>query len=119
MEGDALTNKLVALARRLHQTLPVADGDLASAPLDEIGAFELSCNVGDGWSLNAQHFGEQTLRDRQGVIIATVAHHEKPTSEPLLKAVRAVARRGEAAYHHLLGERLGCGCRQVMFERRK
>jgi len=35
--------------------------------------------MGDGWPLDTQHFGEQTLSDRERVIVTAVTHHEQPT----------------------------------------
>jgi hypothetical protein len=56
------------------------------------GALKLPDGVGDGRPLDTQHFGEQALSDRQRVVICPVTHHEQPTRQPLLKAVRTVTR---------------------------
>ena len=60
----------------------------------------------DRRSLNPEHFGEQVLGDLQSVVVAAIAHHEKPTREPLLETVRAIAR---DRHHDLLekGEDVG------------
>src|SRR5450631_3875556 len=54
--------------------------------------FQLLGSIRDGWPLDTQHFGEQVLGDLQCVIVTAVTHHEQPTREPLLEAVRTVAR---------------------------
>jgi hypothetical protein len=48
--------------------------------------------------LHAQHFGEKVLTNGQCVIVAAITHHKQPTRQPLLEAVRTVARNG---YHNL------------------
>src|ERR1019366_1399542 len=50
-----------------------------------------SNSPGDGWPLNTQHLGQQVLGDQQCVLVAAVAHHEQPTRQPLLQAVRTIA----------------------------
>ena len=55
----ARANQLIALARRPNEALPIDDGDLLPALLNEPGLFELTSGVGDRWSLNAKHFREQ------------------------------------------------------------
>jgi hypothetical protein len=65
---------------------------LPAAALDQTGLLELPSSVRDRRSLNPKHFGEQVLSDLQGVIVTAIAHHEKPTREPLLETVRAIAR---------------------------
>ena len=68
------------------------DLDLSSATLNQTCAFQLSGGIRDGWPLNTQHFGEKVLGDRQCVLVAAVTHHEQPTRQPLLEAMRTVAR---------------------------
>jgi hypothetical protein len=46
----------------------------------------------DRWSVNPEHFGQQILGDAQRVVVAAVTHHEQPTRQPLLEAMRAIAR---------------------------
>jgi len=65
---------------------------LPPAAFDQTGVFELPGGIRDGWPLDSQHVGEQVLSDREDVIVAAVTHHEQPTRQPLLEAVRAVAR---------------------------
>jgi uncharacterized protein YueI len=48
--------------------------------------------------LDTQHFGEQVLSNRERVIVSAVTHHEQSTRQPLLEAVRTVARH---RYHDL------------------
>ena len=92
VKGDARPDQLIAFARCFDEALPVDDRDLPAAALDQTGLLELPSSVRDRRPLNTQHFGEQVLSDRQGVIVAAIAHHEKPTREPLLEAVRTIAR---------------------------
>jgi hypothetical protein len=65
---------------------------LPSAALNQTCALELPSSNGDSWPLNTQHFGENTLGDQQCVLVIAVTHHEQPTRQPLLEAVRTVAR---------------------------
>jgi len=54
--------------------------DLPSAARNQTGTFQLTGSIRDGWPLDTQHFGD------------AVTHHEQPTRQPLLEAVRTVAR---------------------------
>ena len=92
MNGDSHPDQLVTFARGRHQTLPINYRDLSPAASNQTGAFQLVGSFGDGWPLDAQHFGEQALRDPQCFIITAVMHHEQPTRQPLLEPVRTVAR---------------------------
>jgi hypothetical protein len=65
---------------------------LPSAARNQTRAFQFLGSIGDAWPLDTQHFGEQALSDLQRVIVAAIAHHEQPTRQPFLEAVRAVAR---------------------------
>jgi hypothetical protein len=65
---------------------------LLSAALNQACTFQLSGGIRDGRPLNTQHFGEQALGDRQFVPITAVTHHQQPTRQPLLEAVRTIAR---------------------------
>src|ERR1700704_1370255 len=99
MKSDALTHQLITFARFLNEPLPIKDRDLLPAALNQTCTFQVPRSIRDGGSLDAQHFGEQVLRDRQRVIVAAVTHHQEPTRQSLLEAVRTVAR---DRYHHLL-----------------
>jgi hypothetical protein len=92
VKSDARPDQLIAFARYLREALPVKYRDLPSAALDQAGPFQLPGGIRDGRPLDTQHFREQALRDRQGVIVTAVTHHEQPTRQPLLQAVRTIAR---------------------------
>ena len=89
---DASPNQLITFTRRLREAPPIKYCDLPSAAFDQTGTFQLPGTIRNGRPLNAQHFGEQVLRDRESVIVTAVTHHEEPTRQPLLEAVRTVAR---------------------------
>jgi hypothetical protein len=91
VKSDALSDQLIALTRCLYETLPIENRDLPPAAFNQTSAFQLLGGVRDGWSLDTQHFGEQVLSDRQRVAISAVTHHEQPTRQSLLEAVRTVA----------------------------
>ena len=92
VRSDARSDQLIALTRCLYETLPIEYRDLLSAALNQAYTFQLSGGIRDGWPLNTQHFGEKALGDRQCVPVAAVTHHEQPTRQPLLEAVRTIAR---------------------------
>ena len=96
-------NQLVAFAGCLREALPIKDRDLPSAAFNQIGTFQLLGGIADAWPLHAQHFGEQVLSDGERVAVAAVTHHEQPTRQPLLGAMRPVAR----DRHHDLFKGLG------------
>ena len=58
-------------AGRFREALPIENRDLLSAAFNQTSTFQLLGGVRDGWSLDAQHFGEQVLSDRQRV----ATHH--------------------------------------------
>ena len=92
MKSDARPHQLITFTGRLRESLPIEYRELSPAALYRARTFQLSGNICDGWSLDAQHFGEKVLSDRQYVPVAAVTHHEEPTGQPLREAVGAVAR---------------------------
>jgi hypothetical protein len=88
---DTLSDQLITFTRRLCEALSVKYRDLPSAALNQTGAFQIPGSNGDGWPLDAQHFGEEILRNLQCVLVIAVTHHEQPTRQPLLEAVCTVA----------------------------
>jgi hypothetical protein len=92
VRSDARSDQLIALTRCLDETLPIEYRDLLSAALNQACTFQLFGGIRDGWPLNTQHFGEKALGDRQCVPVTAVTHHEQPTRQPLLEAVRTSAR---------------------------
>ena len=92
VRSDARSNQVIALTRCLYETLPLEYRDLLSAALNQSCTFQVSGGIRDGWPLNTQHFGEKVLRNRQCVVVAAIAHHEQPASQPFLEGVRAIAR---------------------------
>src|SRR6476646_4238727 len=91
VKSDASPDQLVAFTRRFRKALPIENRDLPSAEFNQISTFQLLGGVRDGWPLDAQHFGEQGLSNRQRVVISAVTHHQQPTRQSLLEAVRAIA----------------------------
>ena len=92
VKSDALSDQLITFTRCLREALPIKYRDLPAAALNQTCAFQLPGSIRDGWPLNTQHFGEKALGDRQCVLVTAVTHHEQPTRQPLLEAVRTVAR---------------------------
>src|SRR6266511_6080426 len=90
--SDARSNQLITFTRFFGEALPIKYRDLPAAALNQTCAFQLSGGIRDGWPLNTQHFSEKALGDRQCVLVTAVTHHEQPTRQPLLEAVRAVTR---------------------------
>ena len=84
VKSDARPDQLVAFTRRFREALPIENRDLPSAAFNQASAFQLC-------SLDTQHFGEQVLSDRQCVAISAVTHHQQPTRQSLLEAVRTIA----------------------------
>ena len=92
VKSDARPDQLITFTRFRRETLPIKYRDLPSAALNQTGTFQISGNIRDRWPLDTEHFGEQVLSDRQCVIVTAVTHHKQPTRQPLLQAVRTVAR---------------------------
>src|ERR1700682_4736201 len=92
VRSDAWQDQLITLTRSRHEALPIKYRDLLSTARNQTGTFQLPGSIRDGWPLDAQHFGEQALRDPQCVIVTAVTHHQQPTRQPLLEAVRPVTR---------------------------
>src|ERR1700676_3989877 len=106
VKSEARPDPLITLARCLGEALPIKYRDLPSAAFNQTGMFQLLGGIADAWPLHTQHFGEQILGDGERVAVAAVAHHEQPTRQPLLEAVRTVARDRN---HDLLEKGLGVG----------
>src|ERR1700680_3880954 len=92
VKSDARSNQLITFTRFFYEALPIAYRDFLAAALNHACAFQLAGSIRDAWPLNTQHFGEKILGDRQCVLVTAVTHHEQPTRQPLLEAVRTVAR---------------------------
>ncbi len=92
MKGEARSDQLITFTRLLGEALPIKYRDLPAPALDQTCVFQFSGRIRDGRPLNTQHFGEKTLSDRQRVPVTAVTHHEQPTRQALLEAVRTVAR---------------------------
>src|SRR6266571_1078529 len=67
-------------------------------------------SIRDAWSLDPKHVGKKMLRDWKCIIVAAVAHHQKPTCEPLFETVRTVAR---DRYQNLLQKCLDVSIHEV------
>ena len=91
VRSDPRPDQQITFARFRHEALPIKYRDLPSAARNQTGTFQLPGSIRDGWPLDTQHFGEQVLSDLQCVIVTAVTHHEQPTRQPLLEAVRTVA----------------------------
>ena len=92
VKSETLPNQLVTFTRCLRETPPIKDRDLPTAALDQTGTFEFPDGIRDARPLDTQHFGEQALGDGEHVTVSAVTHHQQPTRQPLLEAVRTVAR---------------------------
>ena len=101
VKSDAFSDQPITFTRCLREALPIQYRDLPAAGLNQSCTFQFANGIRDGWPLNTQHFGEKVLGDRQCVLVTAVTHHEQPTRQPLLEAVRAVARHR----HHDLFEK--------------
>jgi hypothetical protein len=92
VKSDARFDQLITFTRFFGEALPIKYRDLPEAALNPTCAFQPTGSIRDGWPLNTQHFGEKILGDRQCVLVTAVTHHEQPTRQPLLEAVRTIAR---------------------------
>ena len=92
VKSEARPDQLITFARCLGEAPPIKYRDLPSASFNQTGTFQLPYSIRDGWPLDTQHFAEQVLSDREHVTVTAVTHHEQPTRQPLLEAVRTVAR---------------------------
>jgi hypothetical protein len=110
VKSDARSGQLIALTRFLGEALSIEYRHLPVAARNQTGTFQLPGSIRDGWPLNAQHFGEKVLSDQQHVLVTAVTHHEQPTRQPLLEAVRTVARH---RHHYLLLEGLNVSGHEI------
>src|ERR1700722_10679188 len=110
VKSEARTDQLIAFARCLGEALPIEYRDLTPAAFNQSGTFQFLGGIADAWPLDTQHFGEQILSDRERVAVTAVAHHEQPTRQPLLEAVRAIAR---ARNHDLFEKGLDVGVHEA------
>src|SRR5687768_14244946 len=81
-------NQLITFTRRLDEALAINQSDLPTAPLYQAALLQFPCSNSNRWSLNAEHCREYVLSDQQGIIVTAVPHHQHPTRQPFLKAVR-------------------------------
>ena len=65
---------------------------MLAAVRNQPGALKLPDGIRDGWPLHTQHFGKQALGDLEHITVTAVTHHQQPSRQPLLDAVRTVAR---------------------------
>jgi hypothetical protein len=92
VKSDARLDQLITFTRLFGEALPIKYRGPPAAGLNQTCAFQLTGSIRDGWPLNTEHFGEKALGDRQCVPVTAVTHHEQPTHQALLEAVRTVAR---------------------------
>jgi hypothetical protein len=92
VNSDPRSDQLITFTGFFDEALAIKYRDLPVATRKQPCAFQLAGGVRDGRPLNSQHFGEKALGDRQCVPVTAVTHHEQPTRQPLLEAVRTVAR---------------------------
>jgi hypothetical protein len=92
VKSDARFDQLITFTGFFGEALPIKYRNLPAAALNQTCAFQPTGSIRDGRSLNTQHFGEKALGDRQFVPITAVTHHQQPTRQPLLEAVRTIAR---------------------------
>src|ERR1700730_2803537 len=91
VKSGALADQLITFTRCLRETLPIQNRELPSTIHIQTGTLQLPDSIRDGRPLDPQHFGEQILSDRQCIIVTAVTHHEQPTRQSLLQAMRNVA----------------------------
>jgi hypothetical protein len=91
VKSEAHADQLIAFTRCAREALPIKDRDLPPAARNQAATFQLAGSNRNSWPLDTEHLGKQVLSDQERVIIAAVTHHEQPTREPLLDAVRTVA----------------------------
>ena len=92
VKSDAHFDQLITFTRFFGEALPIKYRNLPAAARNQTCAFQLTGSIRDGWPLNTQHFGKKALGDRQCVPVTAVTHHEQPTRQSLLEAVRTIAR---------------------------
>ena len=76
VKSNARPDQLITFTRCLREALPIKYRDLPAAARNQTGTFQVPGSIRDGWPLDTQHFGEETLRNRQSVVVAAVSHHE-------------------------------------------
>ena len=91
MKSQARPNQLITFTRCRRDAAPIEYRDLLPTVFNQTDTFELPDGIRDGWPLDPQHFCEQGLSDEEHVTVPAIAHHEQPTRQSLLKAVRPVA----------------------------
>jgi len=108
VKSDALSDQLIAFTRGLDETFPIQYCDLPSAALNQTCAFQLLSSNRDRWPLDAQHFGEEFLRNQQYVVIAAVM----AASTSALSALKSWARLTIALGRRIVPQPHALGCEQ-------
>src|SRR3984957_8684159 len=112
----ACADQLIAFAGCRYEARPIEERDLPPTARNQAGALQLAGGIGDAWPLDPQHFGEQGLTDWQYVIVNAITHHQQPARQPLLEAVRAVARH---RHQDLFEKGLGVGVHETVERRHR
>jgi hypothetical protein len=84
----------VAFAGRLLQARAIEDGDPPTLIPDYSGSLQRLCDAGDIGPLDAEHFGQEFLRQEHFVVADAVMRRQQPARSALLDRVESVARDG-------------------------
>src|SRR5204863_9154870 len=81
--------RLVAAARSGLEATPVKNGDVATAVADQFARLQGTCRLGHTDAANAQHEGEELLRDVEAICVRAILRHQKPPRKPRLHQMKA------------------------------
>src|SRR6266576_1434090 len=81
--------RLVAAAGSGLEPAPVENGDVAAAVTDQFALLQRARRLGDTDAADAQHEGQEFLRDVKVVRVRAILGHQQPTSKPRLDHVEA------------------------------
>src|SRR6202158_2816936 len=90
---------VVASAGSGLESKPVKNRDIAAAVMDQTALLQRSRRLGDADSADAEHQGQDFVRDTEGARVRAILGHQQPAGKPLLDHMKARAGRflGELA----------------------
>ena len=88
---EALTDRVVALARRLLESDPICNPDRPTALADQAHPLERARDAAHGRALNPEHLGQGFMGERDVVLVGSVAGAQDGAAAPGFHAMNRIA----------------------------
>src|SRR6185295_3408961 len=88
---DALSNDPIALTRDALQSGSVGNPDFTAGHLDESCFLKQACSHRDAGSSSTEKASHHVMSNRETIGVCRIVCYQKPTTQPLLQGVKAVA----------------------------